>query len=142
VLNCDYNSRAALDIARVNLALMDRSLKPAFGGPTGSSATDIVNVVRGSFAASVDVRALCGQAGSVLYWYDVAGAIPIALGRGLVVHVTDTSGCPLLGAHHPARTPVAYVVARPDVADVVVDVIRELICPAFSRGPQLHFAAV
>jgi hypothetical protein len=66
VLNGEYNSQALLKIAELNLLLMERGLKTAFGGLTGSSATDIINVVRGSFAASIDVRALCGLGGSVL----------------------------------------------------------------------------
>ena len=59
VLNCNYNARALEEIAGLDLALMDRGLKAAYGGLAGSSATDIINVVRGSFAACVDVRALC-----------------------------------------------------------------------------------
>lgn len=66
VLNCDYNARCQEEIARLSVALMDRKLKAAYGGLAGSSATDIINVVRGSFAACVDVRALCGGGGSVL----------------------------------------------------------------------------
>ncbi len=135
VLNGDYNSRALLKVAQLNLLLMDRGMKPSFGGLAGSSAIDIVNVVRGSFAASIDVRALCGEGGSVLCWYDVAGALPIARGRGLVVHVTDERGRPLRGGNLPARTPVAYVVARADAANAVVSAIRELICHAFASGP-------
>jgi hypothetical protein len=48
--------------------------------------------------------------------------VPIALGRGLVVHVTDELGQPLRGSDHPARTPVAYVTAQPDVGGVVLRV--------------------
>lgn len=137
VLCGNYNSRALEDIARLELALMGKGLKGAYGGLTGSSATDIINVVRGSFCACVDVRALCGTGrGSVPYLYDVAGALPVAMGRGLRVEVTDAQGAPLAGTDHPIRTPVAFVVARPDVADVVIAAIRSTVCPGFLLRPE------
>lgn len=137
VLNSEYNSRSLEEIAHLSLALMDRGLKASYGGLTGSSATDIINVVRGSFAAYVDMRALCRRGGSILYFYDVAGALPIALGRGLCVILVDGTGAPLVGAGHPIYTPVGLVVARPDVALPVVDAIRAVVCSAFPAAPVL-----
>jgi len=138
VLNCDYNARCLEEIARLNLALMDRGLKAAYGGLAGSSATDIINVVRGSFAVCVDVRALCGRGGSILYLYDVAGALAIARARGLRVVLADGDGVPLVGADHAIYTPVSIVVARPDVADAVIEAVRCVICTAFAQGANLE----
>jgi fructose-1,6-bisphosphatase/inositol monophosphatase family enzyme len=106
VLNCDYNARCLEEIARFNLALMDRGLKAAYGGLAGSSATDVINVVRGSFAVCVDVRALFRRGGSVLHLYDVAGVLPIAIARGLSVLLADMNGVPLAGADHAIYTRV------------------------------------
>lgn len=131
VLCGNYNSKALVDIARMELELMKRGLKPTFGGLSGSSATDIVNVVRGSFSACIDVRALCQQGGSKPYWYDVAGGLPIARGRDLSVIVTNAQGQALHGGNHPIYQPVAFVVARPEIEAAVVEVIRCTICPAF-----------
>ena len=79
---------------------------------------------------------MCGPSarggGSVLYLFDVAGAPPIALGRGLRVILTEADGIPLRGIDHPIYTPVAIVVARPEVANVVVDAIRAVILPSFA----------
>ncbi len=125
VLNGNYNSKALRKLADLELSLMDRGLNPAFGGLSGSSATDIINVVRGSFAACLDVRALCGLAGSVPYWYDIAGAVGVARGRGLRVLVTSSQGVPLYGGGHPIYTPVSFIVARPDVFDTIASVVRE-----------------
>jgi fructose-1,6-bisphosphatase/inositol monophosphatase family enzyme len=142
VLCGNYNSRALEDIARLELALMQKGLKGAYGGLTGSSATDIINVVRGSFCACVDVRALCGKGGSVPYWYDAAGALPVAAGRGLRVLVTDAQGAPLAGANHAIFTPVAFIVARPEVVDTVIEAIRATICPGFGRSETVRAAEV
>lgn len=131
VLCGDYNSKALLEIARLELALMERGLKVAYGGLTGSSATDIINVIRGSYCVCLDVRALCAAGGSVPYWYDVAGALPIAMGRGLDVVVTDSQGVPLEGGHHDIYTPVAFVVARADIAQLVLEAIRSTVCADF-----------
>jgi fructose-1,6-bisphosphatase/inositol monophosphatase family enzyme len=125
VLNGKYNSKALVGLAEMELRLMDGGLNPTFGGLTGSSATDIVNVARGSFAACMDVRALCGAKGSVPYWYDIAAAIGIARGRGLRVLVMNNGGAPLEGADYPIYTPVSFLVARPDVFEIVLSIIRE-----------------
>lgn len=125
VLNGNYNSRALVKLAELDLALMGAGLSPAFGGLAGSSATDIIGVVRGSFAACLDVRALCGGGGSVPYWYDVAGAVGVARGRGLGVIVTGANGEPLEGGDHEIYTPVSFLVARPDVFQTAWGVIRE-----------------
>ena len=100
VLNGNYNSRALVKLADLELALMDRGLNSTFGGLTGSSATDIVNVTRGSFAACLDVRAMCAGKGSVPYWYDIAGAVGVARGRGLRVLVMTSDGVTLVGGDH------------------------------------------
>ena len=64
-------------------------------------------------------------------WYDVAGAFPIAMGRGLRVIATDDEGQPLVGSDHPIRTPVAFVVAIPEVADVAIAAVRKVVCSTF-----------
>jgi fructose-1,6-bisphosphatase/inositol monophosphatase family enzyme len=124
ILNGNYNSRALMQLAELELALMDRGLNSTFGGLTGSSATDIINVVRGSYAAGLDVRALCNAKGSVPYWYDIAGAVGVARGRGLRLLVMSGSGAPLDGSDHEIYTPVSFIVARPDVFDMVTQVVR------------------
>ena len=136
----NYNSQALVDIAHLELALMERGLKGAYGGLTGSTATDIMNVVRGSFCACLDIRALCGKGGSAPYWYDAAGALPVAMGRGLSVIVTDAQGLLLHGGNHDIYTPVAYVVARPQVEEAVVEVIRMTVCPGFLNESSLPAA--
>lgn len=125
VLNGNYNSKELVKLAQLELALMDSGLNPTFGGLTGSSATDIINVVRGSFAACVDARALCAGKGSVPYWYDIAGAVGVARGRGLGVLVMTADGRPLEGDDHPIYTPVSFIVARADILDAVVGVVRD-----------------
>jgi fructose-1,6-bisphosphatase/inositol monophosphatase family enzyme len=142
VLCGNYNSKALVDIARLELALMEQGLKVAYGGLTGSSATDIINVVRGSFCVCLDVRALCGSGGSVPYWYDVAGALPIAKARGLSVVVTNSEGMPLEGGNHDIYMPVAFVVARPEVETLVIEAIRTTVCPGFLREAALQAVAV
>jgi fructose-1,6-bisphosphatase/inositol monophosphatase family enzyme len=127
ILNGNYNSKAQDKLAAIDLALMDAGLKAAFGGLTGSSAVDIINVVRGSFAASVDVRALCGQGGSVPYWYDLAGALPVALARGLSVELMRADGSSLNIGDHAIFEPVAYIVARPDLASTVMEAVRSAL---------------
>jgi|SRR5579872_5502233 len=124
VLNGNYNSRALVKLAEVELALMNDGLNPTFGGLAGSSATDIINVARGSFAACLDMRARCGGKGSVPYWYDIAGAIGVARGRGLDVLVTGADGAPLEGGDHEIYTPVSFIVARPDVFETVRNVVN------------------
>jgi fructose-1,6-bisphosphatase/inositol monophosphatase family enzyme len=131
VLCGDYNSKALVELARLKLALMEKGLNPTFGGLTGSSATDMINVVRGSFCVCLDCRALCGKGGSVPYWYDIAGSEPVARGRGLTVFVTDSEGKALSGGDHEIRTPVGFVVARPGLEDIVVEAIRATVCPQF-----------
>jgi hypothetical protein len=96
--------------------------------------------VRGSFCACVDVRALCKAGGSVPYWYDAAGALPIARGRGLTVLIANSEGLALNGGNHDIYTPVAFVVARPDVADTIVEAIQRTVCPAFLRETALQVA--
>lgn len=140
VLCSNYNSKALVENARLELALMEKGLKPAFGGLTGSTATDIINVVRGSFCVCLDIRALCGKGGSVPYWYDAAGALPIARGRGLAVIVTDSQGRLLQGGNHEIYTPIAFVVARPELEDLVVEAIRTTVCPAFLGEKAIHAA--
>jgi len=87
--------------------------------------------VRGSFAACIDVRALCHQGGSCPFWYDAAGALPVARARGLRVVVTSSDGKVLVGSDHPIRTPVALVVAVPEVVEIIVEAVRSLVCPTF-----------
>jgi hypothetical protein len=102
----------------------------------------MINVVRGSFCVCLDCRALCGKGGSVPYFYDVAGALPVAHGRGLSVIVTDSQGIALPGGDHEIRTPVAFVVARPGIEEVAVEAIRTTICPGFGRSETVRAAEV
>jgi hypothetical protein len=125
---------ALVEIAELELALMKKGLKGAFGGLTGSTATDIINVVRGAFCACVDVRAFCESGGSVPYWYDAAGALPIAQARGLSVLVTNSRGSRLFGGNHDIFTPIAFIVAKPGIADIVVEAIRSTLRPGFLNG--------
>jgi fructose-1,6-bisphosphatase/inositol monophosphatase family enzyme len=125
ILVGNYNSRALVQLADLELAMMDHGLNSTYGGLTGSSATDIINVVRGSFAACIDVRALCAAGGSVPYWYDIAGAIGVAGGRGLNVVVTTAGGATLEGADHAIFTPVSFIVARPEVFEIVRGLVKE-----------------
>ena len=82
-------------------------------------------MVRGSFAACLDLRARCGAGGSVPYWYDIAGAVGIARGRSLKVLVMTPDGVPLKGGDHTIYTPVSFVVARPDAFESVLSVVRD-----------------
>jgi len=131
VLCGNYNSKALVEIAHLELELMKRGLNPTLGGLTGSSATDIINAIRGSFCACIDVRALCGQEGSVPYWYDVAGALPVAHGCVLTVIITNAQGQRLRGGNHPIYQPIAFLVARPEIEDAMVQTIQDIICPTF-----------
>lgn len=140
VLCGKYNSKALVEIASLELALMEKGLKPAFGELTGSTATDIINVVRGSFCVCLDVRALCGKGGSVPYWYDAAGALPIARGCGLGVIVTDSQSRLLHGGNHDIYTPITFIVARPELVDIVTGVIRSTVCPSFLKEEAIHAA--
>jgi fructose-1,6-bisphosphatase/inositol monophosphatase family enzyme len=128
----NYNSKALVEIARLELMLSGSGLKFAYGGLSGSSATDIINVVRGSFCACIDVRALYQAGGSVLHWYDIAGALPIARGRGLSVIATDARGNLLSGADYDIYTPVASVVTRHEFEQHIVEAIRSIVCGNFS----------
>ena len=140
VLSGNYNSKALMEIARLELALMERGLNAAYGGLTGSTAMDIVNVVRGSFCACVDVRSLCGKGGSVPRWYDAAGALAIALGRGLKVIATDSQGQRLSGGDHDIYTPVAFVVTRPEHETQIIDAIRSTVASGFLRQEAYQVA--
>jgi hypothetical protein len=141
VLCGNYNSQAMEEIARLELALMKKGLKGGYGGLSGSSATDIINVVRGSFCACLDVPALCGKGGSVPFLYDVQGALPVASGRGLDVIVTDSNGLALRGGNHNIYTPLAFVVARHGLEQIVIDAVRTTVCPGFLKEEAVQPAA-
>jgi hypothetical protein len=136
ILNGNYNSKALVELAKLELALMERNLKSNYGGLAGSSAVDIVNVVRGIFAAALDVRALSAGDGSVLYWYDIAGSVGVAMGRGLKVLVMGADGLQLTGGDHDIYTPVACVIARPDVFDAICETVRSKVGTHMSSLPM------
>ena len=97
-------------------------------------AEDVVGEQAQPIPGRVGPEAAAGRdGGSVSYWYDVAGALPIAMGRGLDVIVTDSQGVPLQGGNHDIRTPVAFVVARADIAQLVPEGIRTTVCAGFLR---------
>jgi len=129
ILNGNYNSRALSELALFEMALTDVGLKPNYGGLSGSSATDIINVARGSYAACVDVRALCRGGGSVPHWYDVAGVVPIARGRGLRVILVRPDGEQWGSEDVAVYERVSFIVARGDVVESVVAALVSSIAP-------------
>ncbi len=132
----DYANRAVGRHGRLKLALDRHGLKGFYGGATGSSAMDIVGVVRGSFAGYIDVRALRGLSGkgAHLKWYDVSAAAILARTRGLTVLLADRDGQPALPDALDAFDPIAIVVVRAEHAGAVVSVIRDTIFPDFLRS--------
>jgi fructose-1,6-bisphosphatase/inositol monophosphatase family enzyme len=89
-----------------------------------SSTIDVLNIARNQFDAYVDARALWPQSGAMLYPYDIAGVIPVALGCGLVV--TDAYGNPV-NTYSAKNVPLSVIIARPKLHPQLVEAIRSAL---------------
>jgi fructose-1,6-bisphosphatase/inositol monophosphatase family enzyme len=88
-----------------------------------SSAVDVLNIIRNQYDAYIDVRALLPDGGAMLFPYDIAGVIPIALGCGL--EVSDVHGNPI-SSYEGKNDPLTLIVARKGLKDKFVEALRPL----------------
>ena len=91
-----------------------------------SSTIDVLNILRNQFDAYVDARALWPKSGAMLYPYDIAGVIPVALGCGLVV--TDAYGRPI-DTYSAKNVPLSVIIARKELHPRLVEAIRSALPP-------------
>ncbi len=87
-----------------------------------SSSVDVLNIIKNQFDAYVDPRALFEDSGAMLYPYDIAGCLPIALGCGL--EVFDNYGNPISSR---GNIPLTLVVARKGMKEIIVKAINEAV---------------
>lgn len=76
----------------------------------------------------------------MLYWYDAAGAFPVARGRSLSVIITDEQGQLLRGGDHDIHKLIAFVVARPEQEEEIVEAIRSTVHSAFLKEEAVQAA--
>ncbi len=86
----------------------------------------MLNILRNQFDAYVDARALWPKSGAMLYPYDIAGVIPVALGCGLVV--TDAYGRPI-DTYSAKNVPLSVIIARKELHPRLVEAIRSALPP-------------
>ncbi len=89
-----------------------------------ATAQDILNIIRNQSDAYIDPRALWPGHGAMLYPYDVAGVIPIALGCGL--EVSDIHGNSL-DTYKSNDDPLTLIVARKGMKDKFVEMLKPVI---------------
>ncbi len=89
-----------------------------------ATAQDVLNIIRNQSDAYIDPRALWPGNGAMLYPYDVAGVIPIALGCGL--EVSDIHGNPL-DMYKSNNDPLTLIVARKGMKDKFVEMLKPVI---------------
>jgi fructose-1,6-bisphosphatase/inositol monophosphatase family enzyme len=130
VLHANYAAGDLARLAAVDEALVHAGLAPSYGGLAGSSAIDVINVIRGSFCGYVDVRAIVGVSGARLKFYDIAGVILPAMARGLSVRLMTGSGELVANEHLRHDTPVGLIVARPEALDPILDALAASAFPS------------
>lgn len=89
-----------------------------------STAIDILNILRNQFDAYIDSRALWPGSGAMLYPYDIAGVIPIALGCGL--EISDIHG-DSIEKYTGKNEPLSIIVARKCLKDTFVEILKPLV---------------
>ncbi len=133
VLVVGYSNSHRLEKAEIEDVLVrERGIRPYDG--TRSSSVDIINVIRGQYDAYIDLRALWGgdtRTEARLEAYDVAAAIPIALGAGL----TASDGFGDSWKKYNGMLPLTLVVARPKLHSKILETISPVV--ARQNGVQV-----
>lgn len=95
-----------------------------------ASGMDIINMIRNSNDAYVDLRSLWStkdergnEKEAMLQVYDIAGTIPIAEGCGMIV--TDAEGNSW--REYSLEDTISLVVARPEIHQLILDTIKPLV---------------
>jgi len=126
-----YSNRERLKKAQIEEAILNAD-------PTGkdfriydgcrSTTNDILNILRNQYDAYIDPRALWPGSGAMLYPYDIAGVIPIALGCGL--EISDIYGNSI--EKYNGNDPLSIIVARKGLKDVLVEILKPILRKAQS----------
>ncbi|MBN2454071.1 hypothetical protein JXB11_00845 [Candidatus Woesearchaeota archaeon] len=121
-----YSNTERIKKGQIEQAIVDADpTKKDFRLYDGSrtSAIDIINILRNQYDAYIDPRGLWEGSGAMLYPYDVAGVIPIALGCGL--EISDIHGNTLEG--YTGNDPLTVIVARAGMRDKFVEVLKPVV---------------
>jgi fructose-1,6-bisphosphatase/inositol monophosphatase family enzyme len=123
----DYCHTDRIKNAQIEQALINADKNKKYYRPYGgcrATSQDILNIIRNQSDAYIDPRALWPGNGAMLYPYDVAGVIPIALGCGL--EVSDIHGNPL-DMYKSNNDPLTLIVARKGMKDKFVEILKPVI---------------
>ena len=122
-----YSNRERIKKGEIEQAILSADkTKKDFRVYDGSRATtiDILNILRNQFDAYIDPRALWPDSGAMLYPYDIASVIPIALGCGL--EISDIYGNQL-EKYTGRNEPLTIIVARKGLRDKFVEILRPVV---------------
>ncbi len=128
ILVIGYSNSHRLQKGELEQALYDQRMKVYEG--CRSSGLDVIGLIRNANDAYVDLRAFWSrkdeggrETEAMLQVYDIAGAIPIALGCGLIV--TDAKG----GSweQYGLLDAMSLVVGRPDIHGRILETIKPLV---------------
>lgn len=127
ILVIGYSNSHRSQKGEVEQALYDKGLKVYDG--CRASGMDVINIVRNLYDAYVDLRHFWStkkdgqESEAMLQVYDIAGAVPIAEGCGLMV--TDAEGKPW--QEYGLEDTIPLVVARPDIHGIILKTIFPFI---------------
>lgn len=117
-----YSNKERKKKAEIEAALVDEKFRIYDG--CRSSTNDVLNMLADNqFDAYIDPRALWPGSGAMLQAYDIAGAIPIAVGCGFVV--SDIFG-ENIGKYGIDST-IPIVIARPAVYEAVLRAVEPVV---------------
>jgi fructose-1,6-bisphosphatase/inositol monophosphatase family enzyme len=123
ILIVGYSNTRRIEKAQFEEVLVKQGKFRVYDGCRASSI-DVLNVIRGLYDAYVDPRAIWGRkSGAVLEPYDIAAAVPIALGCGLVV--SDISG--ESWQNYKSHDPIPLIIARPSIHDKIIEIVKPLV---------------
>lgn len=81
-----------------------------------STSFDIISIIKNQYDAYIDPRAMWPGSGAMLYTYDVAGVLPVAMGCGL--EVSDIHGNHL-GKYEKKDDALTLIVARKGLSEKI-----------------------
>lgn len=127
ILVVGYSNRERTKKGEIEQAILKADeTKKDFRIYDGSRSTtmDVLSILRNQYDAYVDPRALWEGSGAMLYPFDVAGVLPVALGCGL--EVTDIYGNTIDG-YTGKKEPLTMVVARKGLNERIVNAVKPII---------------
>ncbi len=122
-----YSNRERIKKAEIEQAILDADkTRKDFRIYDGSRSTtiDILKILGNQFDAYTDPRALWPKSGAMLYPYDIAGVLPVALGCGL--EISDIFGDPI-ETHTGEDNPLSIIVARKGMKDRFVEILKPIV---------------